>query len=390
MTTILLVGGGSGGHITPLLAVAKELKGKKPNLKTIVITERGGKFSHLFEGDASVNEVHAISAGKFRRYHGESLSSRFFDFKTNLLNIRDAFRLGAGLVQSFWFLLWHRPSLIFIKGGYVGVPVGLAARLLRIQYITHDSDALAGLTNRLIGKRAIVNAVGMPPEFYSYPKDKVAFVGVPVGADFSKVTIKEELASKKELGFSSDSLVLLITGGSNGAQRLDTAVHMAAKGLLEQNPKLHIIHQVGEGNEGLYEDYPPNLQVRITVRTFLRPLSSYSAAADLIVARGGATAIAEFAAQNKACIVMPNPYLTGGHQLHNADVLEKSNAAKIVTEEEALNNPNHLQSEIQTLLDNPDQRKEIASNLNARIPTDASKQLADIIVSRLEKIKKNG
>lgn len=373
-----------------MLAVAKELKAKKLSLKTVVVTERGGKFAHLLDGDSAIDGVKTISAGKLRRYHNQSALARLLDIKSNFLNIRDIFRMVFGLFQSIWFLLLHRPALIFIKGGYVGVPMGLAASLLRVPYVTHDSDALAGLTNRLIGRNAVINAVGMPTEFYSYPKEKMIFVGVPVGPDFARVIAKDELVNKKDLGIPSDGLVILVTGGSNGAQRLDKAVHSIVKDLLENNPKLYIIHQIGFGNENLYHDYPASLMDRIKVESFLRPLSKYSASADLIIARGGATAIAEFAVQGKATVIVPNPYLTGGHQLHNAEVLSQANSAVIITEDTALNSPDNFLRQVQELLDSPEQRQAMANRLSAMIPTDAGSRLADILVSQLEKNTKHG
>lgn len=382
----MLVGGGSGGHITPLLAVAKNLKQKNSSLELSIISERGGKFSSLIDQDRELfSSAKKIFAGKLRRYNGESWSARLFDIKTNLLNIRDLFLLFLGFFESLGILIFHRPNLIFIKGGFVGVPVGFAAAILRIPYITHDSDALAGLTNRLIGGRATLHAVGMPPEFYSYPKSKMVFVGVPVAADFEPVTDAKKHAAVKGLGLIKDDQVLLITGGSNGAQRLDDAFRLIVSELIDSHPKLSIIHQVGLNNENIYQDFPSEIKQKIKVETFLKPLSLYSAAADVIVARGGATAIAEFAAQKKACVIIPNPYLTGGHQLHNARVLETNRAAIIVDEG---SDSTELLHAINRLLGSKREQEEFGTNLHRLIPNDATDRLSDLLLEQLKRVER--
>ncbi|HET7673592.1 MAG TPA: glycosyltransferase, partial [Candidatus Saccharimonadales bacterium] len=233
-----MVGGGSGGHITPLLAIANHLKRKHPAYRISVVTERMGVFNHIFNGadKGVIEKIYYINAGKYRRYHGQSLFRRVLDFKTFLYNIRDVFKLFVGITESYWLLLRVRPNVVFIKGGYVGVPVGLACRVLKIPYVTHDSDALPGLTNRLIAKKASANAVGMPSEYYSYPKDKLHYVGIPLTADFTHPSAEIRRKKRKELDLKPSDLLLLITGGSNGALRLDNIMHDSLKRLLENNP----------------------------------------------------------------------------------------------------------------------------------------------------------
>ena len=142
--TILVSGGGSGGHITPILAVAHELKLLQPDCRVVYVGERGGKFQSLTEGQSDIDEVHSIFAGKFRRYHGESWLKRIIDVYTNLKNLRDALYVGLGYLQSFRLLGKVKPDVVFLKGGYVGLPIGLASATRHIAFVTHDSDALPG------------------------------------------------------------------------------------------------------------------------------------------------------------------------------------------------------------------------------------------------------
>lgn len=353
-----------------------------------MISERLGLFNHLFDEAQDIDDLHLINAGKFRRYYGRSFSKHFFDPKTFLLNMRDLFRLIFGVVESFWLLVHIRPNIIFIKGGYVGVPVGLIARLLRIPYITHDSDAKPGLTNRLIGKKALFNAIGMPPKYYSYKEDKMVYVGVPISDEFKENHAKIRSKKRKELDLTQHDFLLLITGGSNGARRMDKMIHSILEHLMDKNPRLHIVHQVGRENEDIYSDYPAHLHSRLRVASFLKPLSGFIAAADTVISRAGATAISEIGAMERPLIIVPNPYLTGGHQLKNAELFAADESAIVVNEHSALENPKVLYAEIQKLIDSPSLRNKISNKLYKRTKKNASLKIAELLVKNATSRKK--
>lgn len=334
----------------------------------------------MFDSNNQATSVYYINAGKYRRYYGESFFRKIFDFKTLILNIRDMFKLTVGVVESLLLLIKIRPNVVFIKGGYVGVPVGLASRILRIPYVTHDSDALPGLTNRLIAKKARANAVGMPTEDYPYAKNKLVYVGIPVTKDFLDISDETRLKKRKELEVVSSDFLILITGGSNGAQRLDKIVHASLKKLLDDNPRLNIIHQVGKGNEELYADFPAHLHSRIRVASFLRPLSSYIAAADTVITRAGATAITEIGLQKKPIIIVPNPYLSGGHQLKNAQFYKDNKSALVLNENEAMEDPKLLSDAINKLIDSKDDRHNLANRLYKITQKNAAEKITDLLV----------
>ncbi len=383
-----MVGGGSGGHITPLLAIASEVKKLNKDCYVAVISERLGLFNHLFDDAQDIDDLHLINAGKFRRYYGRSFSKHFFDPKTFLLNIRDLFRFIFGIVESFWLLVRIRPNIVFIKGGYVGVPVGLIARLLRIPYVTHDSDAKPGLTNRLIGRKALFNAVGMPQKNYSYKEDKIVYVGVPISDEFKENHVHIRSKKRKELDLTQHDFLLLITGGSNGAKRMDKMVHSILKHLLDKNPRLHIVHQVGRDNEDIYSDYPAHLHSRLRVASFLKPLSGFIAAADTVISRAGATAISEIGAMERPLIIVPNPYLTGGHQLKNAELFSADDSAIVVNEHSAMENPKVLSAEIQKLIDSPTLRNRISKKLYKKTKKNASPKIAELLIKNAGSRKK--
>ncbi len=370
-----MTGGGTGGHITPLITLAHELKQNQPEAQIIYIGELGSKFASMTAADDLFDYKYKIFAGKFRRYHNRSWLAHVFDIKTNLLNLRDLFLFLFGSVQAFWLLLRLRPNVVFLKGGFVGVPVGLNAALLRIPFVTHDSDALPGLANRLVSRWARVHATALAASNYPYPKSKTEQVGVVVSRDYQPVDAKLQANYKTNLGLGSDEPLLLITGGSLGASRLNKAVASTVKSILEDYPKLEVIHQVGKGK---LEDWQGYKHDRLKVLEFLTPMHEYTGAADVVVTRAGANTLAELGVQGKACVVVPNPDLTGGHQTVNASLLAQSKAAIVINEDKLSAD---LETKIRQLLDNASERLQLANKLRSMTPANAASKLAKILLS---------
>lgn len=377
---VLIVGGGTAGHITPSVAVAEALKQRDASTQIVYVIEKDAKFAHLLDNQPAIDKVVTVSAGKLRRYHGESWLRRVFDLKTLFLNIRDVFRTLAGIHQARQLLKAERPDVVFIKGGFVGVPVGIEAGRLGIPYLTHDSDAHPGLANHLIAKKAAMHATGMPAKFYpQYETDRVRYVGVPLDADFVPVTPEKQQDYRRLVGLPKDGLVLLITGGSQGASVINQTVVALAPLWLASYPQLTVVHQVGKGNLDLY----PTPVDRLVPSEFLTPMYAWSGAADLIITRAGST-INELAAQGKACIVIPNPLLTGGHQLKNAQHLEEQGAAISIPDPELT--IERLDREVRRLLDHPDACRQLATKLHGLAKPHAAQDVAELITQLVKPV----
>jgi len=328
--------------------------------------------------------VHTVRAGKLRRYHGESIFKQIADVQTTWLNIRDLFYTVIGLFQSFLLLRRLRPDVIFIKGGFVGVPVGLAAAALKQPYITHDSDALPGLANRIIARWAKLHAVGQPKEVYAYPASKTVTVGVPVQSDYQPVTPDMQSQHKTELGINGEP-VLCIAGGGLGAFRLNEALVAIAADLLANWPSLVILHQVGRSHEfEVAQQYDTALNAtvrsRVHVRGYVTDMYRLTGAADLVVARAGATNLAELALQAKPTIVVPNPLLTGGHQLKNATVLADQQAISVVSEDQLIHDPTLLLIAINDLLQSDSDRQLLSRNIAHLAHPTAAHDLAVLLL----------
>lgn len=374
----MLCGSGSGGHITPLLAVAKDLKKLKPEAKLVYIGEKNGKYNHILDQTDLFDEKHFIYSGKFRRYHGQSMLVRLTDFKTIALNIRDLIKISLGIVQGLFLLKKLKADRVLLKGGSVSIPVGIGARVAGIFTITHDSDALPGVSNRIGGKYADFHTTAMPAEDYKYPSHKTIQVGLPIDDRFSD---KLDSASiKKEFNIAQDSQVLLITGGSGGAVRLNNWCAQILPSLMADNTRLNVFFVTGKGKIPKIE-FDNEAKKRLHLIEFSTEMPKLAAISDVIVCRAGATTINEFAAMSKAIIIVPNPDLTGGHQLKNARVYAKSNSAVVLEEKDLIHNIELLKTSTQNLLDDDKLRIKMGANLRSTLPDKpASLSLAEILI----------
>ena len=387
---IVLTGGGSGGHITPLLAVAAELKRTHPDFQLIYIGHRGDKLGDIPAKDPHIDETFTIRAGKLRRYHGEGVK-QLLDVPTMLKNFRDAFYVLIGIWQSWRLLGRLRPDIVFSRGGYVSLPVALGAALNRIPYITHDSDPIPSLTNRLIAPWAAAHAVALPQEVYPmYPPDKTVTTGIPLQANFEPMTPALRKHYRRLIKVPQDARLLFIIGGGLGSQGINLAVAEALPNLLHEYGELHVAHIVGRAHEvamsKLYNDtLTPAEQGRVQTFGFLSDVYRYSGAADIVVTRAGATNLAEFAVQGKACIVIPSSFLTGGHQLKNAQYLQNRQAVMVIREADLEADPNRLAKQVSELLKNPRQIEELERKLAVFAKPHATTELAELIIKQAER-----
>jgi UDP-N-acetylglucosamine--N-acetylmuramyl-(pentapeptide) pyrophosphoryl-undecaprenol N-acetylglucosamine transferase len=385
--TIVLTGGGSGGHITPILAVAAELKRLNPQARLIYIGQRGDSLGDIPAQDPHIDQVFTVRAGKFRRFHGEGFK-QLLDISTMIKNIRDVFFVIIGTYQSWRLMRRIQPSVVFSRGGFVSVPVVIGAKLQRIPYITHDSDLLPSLANRLIARWAMLHAVAFDKELYPYPPDKTVTTGIPLNKNFKPVTSELQKRYRGQLDIPVSSKMVFVIGGGLGSQDVNAAVADAVPHLLQNFPDLYVVQAAGRNNatelEKQYDETVPEKdRQRLQIHAFIHDVYRYSGAADIIVTRAGATNLAEFAVQGKACIVIPSSFLAGGHQLKNAEYLAEQGAAVVLKTEDLIADPNRLAKHISTLLQTPAKQKELGSELAKLAQPNATHQIAQLILERV-------
>ena len=300
--------------------------------------------------------------------------------KTNFLNVRDSIRLLIGLVQARSLIKKIKPDSILLKGGFVCVPVAMAAKKHAVPYITHDSDALPGLSNRIAARWARYHATALPAKYYSYPERSVRVVGVPTDNRFKTYSKAEQAILRAKYGIQPNQQVLLITGGSNGARRMNQGLLTLLPELLNKNPNLYVLHQIGAGNEDQIAEFPADLTKRADFFAFTSELFHMSAIADAVITRAGASILADLGVQKKACIVIPNPFLTGGHQLKNARVYNDAKAAVIIDEATLADDPAFTLNTISEVLNNSEKQAELSKNLYDLTPKNAAGKIADLLV----------
>ena len=380
---IVVTGGGSGGHITPILAVAHELKKQRTDVEIIYIGQKGDKLSDVPAADPNIDAVYTIWAGKLRRYADEDWH-QWLNVRTQSLNVRDVSRLARGVGQSYRLIRRLKPDVIFTRGGFVSVPVAIGGYLNRIPYITHDSDSVPSLANRLLAPHAAAHAVALPVEVYPYPHSKTTTVGVPVNAQYRLVTPQLQLQYRKELALDKYEHIVFLTGGGNGSGILNDAMVQNVRYLLGTYPGLAVVHVAGRSLEAETNQAYDELKLgaarqRVQVHGFLTGMVRYTGAADVVIARSGATTLAELAIQERACIIVPAPQLVGGHQVKNAKIFARERAIVELTEDQ-LEQPERLGRTIGELLTDTKRRAELSRNLGKYAHPQAAKELADLIL----------
>jgi len=325
--TIVLTGGGTAGHVTPHLALMPRLQQDGFDIHYIG-TAQGIERGMM--ADRPGVSYHEISSGKLRRY---------FSWR----NLSDPFRVMAGFFQSFRILGKVRPDVVFSKGGFVAVPVVAAAWLRRIPVLAHESDLTPGLANRISALFARRVAATFPACAEVLGK-KGAHTGTPMRAELFSGDRKKGLDF---MGFDGDKPVLLMMGGSQGAQAVNEALRGALPFLL---PRMDVCHLCGKGKLAPALEGTPGYAQKEFVD---RELPDVLAASDVVLSRAGATAIGEFLALRKPMLLVPYPKgASRGDQILNAEDFRKRGLAMVLPQERMT--PQTLAQGLSDLLDQAD------------------------------------
>jgi len=309
MKRIILTGGGTAGHVTPNLALVPKLREAGFDIR--YIGSYKGMEKELVE-QAGI-PYDGISSGKLRRY---------FDLK----NLTDPFRVIKGFFEADSLLKKYQPDIVFSKGGFVSVPVVLAAKKRKIPAVLHESDMTPGLANKLCLSSASYICCNFPETVNYLPKAKAVLTGCPIRQE---LLTGNRIAGLKLAGFSASKPVLLIIGGSTGSVKVNQAVRAVLPQLLGQ---FQVIHLCGKGNlEPALMSTPGYVQYEYMGK----PLSDLFAATDIVISRAGANAICELAALKKPALLIPlSAQASRGDQILNARSFEKQGFSEVLEEEE--------------------------------------------------------
>jgi UDP-N-acetylglucosamine--N-acetylmuramyl-(pentapeptide) pyrophosphoryl-undecaprenol N-acetylglucosamine transferase len=364
-----------------VVAVLRELKKEDESVEVRFWCDR--KFApqarSIMQHFDNTIPVETILSGKLRRYNDLPLWRQLLRPVSIVLpNIRDAFLIGVGFLQSLVKLRSWKPDVVFTKGGFVCLPVGMAAKVLKIPLVIHDSDAHPGLTNRVLAKWASRVATGAPLKFYPYPKAISQYVGIPINEEFVPLSAPDREKLKEKLGFNPKQPLVVVTGGGLGAGRINNAVAKRMNELLDIT-SLVLISGTAQYDE--LRATTPESDPRFQLHAFISSgMAEFLGAADIVVSRAGATTILELAALAKPTVLVPNGFLTGGHQLKNASVYAEKGAVEVINDHELYANPQLLVDTLTSLLANPKRLNEMSKTFHEFARPHAARDMAELIL----------
>lgn len=366
MKRIVLVGGGSGGHFYPLIAVAEQLNAYRQQGVELGLYYFGPEPYNKEALDQNGITFVSCPSGKQRKY-------------ATILNFFDIFKVIFGIFIAVWKLYVIYPDVIFSKGSYTSVPVTIAGFLLRIPIVIHESDSKPGSANKLASHFARYIAISFDDVAKYFPASKVALTGIPLRNSFFQ-TVSDPL---RELGLPADKPMIFVTGGSFGAERLNNLILESLDELL---PQFVIFHQTGEAHQQLVQSTAASLITNVSLleHYFVKGVLSSKemnlaqSGATLIISRAGAGTIFEIAQKGKPSILIPIPEDISHDQKSNAYAYARSGAASVLEESNFADGL--LAAEISRIMGDPTKYTAMQSAARSFAKNNAAQTLAVTLV----------
>lgn len=316
---VIISGGGTGGHIFPAISIANALKRLNPTCKI------------LFVGALNKMEMERVpSAG----YEIIGLPVAGLKRKLSLSNLKLPFMLYKSIRMASKIIANFKPHAVVGVGGYASAPLLRAAGNKRIPYLIQEQNSYAGVTNKLLAKKAAKICVAYPNMEKFFPREKILLTGNPVREGIEPATALQKGQAKKYFGFNEEAKVILVVGGSLGAGTLNDSVKNWALNNLTSN--VCIIWQCGKYYSNEIEEFNKNNpRPFIKYFEFIKEMDKAFAAANIVISRAGAGTISELCIARKATIFVPSPNVAENHQMHNALALSTIGAALMIPDNQA-------------------------------------------------------
>jgi UDP-N-acetylglucosamine--N-acetylmuramyl-(pentapeptide) pyrophosphoryl-undecaprenol N-acetylglucosamine transferase len=371
---ILLSGGGTGGHIFPAIAIADEIKKRFPDAE------------FLFIGANGKMEMEKVpQAG----YNIEGIDIAGIDRGNMLSNLGLPFKILKSLSKSKRIIKTFAPDFAVGTGGFASGPALYEASKLGIPIFIQEQNAHAGVTNKILSKKAQAVFTAYP-KVEGFPAEKIKFLGNPIRSTIIS-GMQETSQAKEKMSLDKDKLTILSVGGSLGSRTLnngwkDNLENLKEKGyqLIWQTGKLDYAEIVGsqkpEAGSEAKKTSDTQLPSSIQIKEFIKDMETAYSAADVIVSRAGAIAISELAVAQKPVLLVPFPFAAEDHQTKNAMNLVEKNAARMVKDSEMQEKFWNTLSEI---CENESVRKEMSENLQYFAKPNAAKEIVDEIIKKL-------
>lgn len=359
MKSVIISGGGTGGHIFPALAIAQVIRKHHPDCAI-----------HFVGADGRMEMQKVPEAG----FPITGLPIAGLQRNLSLKNLSLPFKIWRSIRMAKTLMREKKPDIVIGVGGYASAPTLWAAQQLGIPTLIQEQNSYAGLTNKLLAKKAKKICVAYEGMEAFFPKEKLIITGNPV-RPFLTSALPDVASARHFFGLSADKKTVLFIGGSLGARTINHSVANGLKELLEND--LQLIWQTGKA-------YAPQAKEQCAAETnvftadFIREMDMAYAAADIIVSRAGALSVSELCIVGKAAILIPSPNVAEDHQTKNALALSSKHAAVLVKDSEA----NHaLMPAIIAFAKNEDSAMQIAENIKKLSIVDADERIYQCILS---------
>lgn len=362
---IVVSGGGTGGHIYPALAFIREVKKEHPNVEVLYIgTEKGLESTIVRKEAIPFQSIHITG---FKR----SLSFE---------NVKTIFRFLSGVKKSKQMLKEFQADVVIGTGGYVCGPVVYAAHSLGIPTIIHEQNSVPGLTNKFLSRYVDKVAICFNEAKDFFPREKVVLTGNPRATE---VLNQDGIKGKLSVGLKTNMPTVLVVGGSRGARPINEAI-LSSLSTIAAKP-YQVLYVTGEVH---YEAVMKEMELvgnpkNVIVKPFIHNMPEVLSGMDLVVARAGATTLAEITALGIPSILIPSPYVTNNHQEKNARALSDHGAATLIVENELTSNK--LLSSIDELMLDQNQLKAMKQKAYKLGIRDAASKLYSVMEQLISK-----
>lgn len=358
--TIIITGGGSGGHIYPALAVATELKRLDSLVDVVLVGAQRGLERKIFSETSY--KSYFIPVGQLHSSVGR------------LKQIWSLIKMPFCFLLSMYIVLKHKPKAVLGVGGYASGPLCLAARFFGVKTFVWEGNATPGITNKILGRFNVTPFLVFEEASKFFKKTKPIITGVPVRAELEEFEVSH-------LTKGNSDFCVLFVGGSQGARVFNSVLPELVKNYDLKDIK--VIHQTGLKNyDEVLSSYGAPLNSNVEVLAYLDPIRTYYQKADLVVSRSGAGAVNELSLLEKPSILVPFPKASDDHQAKNALALEKSKSSVVILEKDF--NAKVLFEKIQSLKNSPSELKQLSVNIKSALKRGAREEIAKCI---LESIK---
>jgi len=361
---IIISGGGTGGHIYPAIAIADALKRREPLIDI------------LFVGAKGRMEMEKVPAAGYKI---EGIWISGFQRKVTFSNVLFPVKVIHSLIACRSIVKTFKPDVVIGVGGYASGPLVKTAAGMGIPTVLQEQNSYAGVTNKILAKKAKVICVAYPGMEKFFPAEKIVLTGNPMRNQLVKDISRKEAADY--FGLSANKKTVLAFGGSLGARTINETINNSYDLIADRND-IQVLWQIGKLYADTYLETPTAKLENVKATVFIDRMDLAYALADVVISRAGAITISELALTGKPAILVPSPHVAEDHQTHNARSLEQMGAAILIPDGEA---PKKAFPEAIRLLDHPDEIAKLEYEIRKMARQDAAEDIAEIIIQLAQK-----